>query len=155
MNKILNWILKYYLVLIFVISGVATFGSLYFSEIQQLVPCLYCWYGRIFMYPIFILSAVSLGFNQWLSKKFLLALAIPGTLFAIYHYIIQTFPDPNRFVPCVGGIDCSKIDWTLQQVINVEIFKYITIPFLSLVAFLAIGLIIVIMYFVQRKSARK
>jgi len=152
MSKLLNWIAKNYLILIFLISGAATFGSLYFSEVQALVPCIYCWYARIFMYPIFIISTVSLSFTQAVSKKILLALVIPGTIIGAYHFYIQTFPDPNRFVPCVGGVDCSKIDWTLQQVVNLDLFKYVTIPFLSLMAFVMIGLLIAFSFWWNKRS---
>lgn len=151
MNKLLNWVSKNYLILIFVISAAATFGSLYFSEVLNLAPCAYCWYQRIFMYPLFIISAVTLAFNQMISKKIIAALAIPGLLFAVYHFVIQTFPDPNRFVPCIGGIDCSKIDWTLQQLINIDVFKYVTLPFLSIIAFGSILVLLGIKYIYARK----
>ena len=36
----------------------ATIGSLYFSEIRNYVPCEYCWYQRIAMYPLVIIFLV-------------------------------------------------------------------------------------------------
>lgn len=33
------------------VSIIATFGSLYFSEVKHYEPCDLCWLQRIFMYP--------------------------------------------------------------------------------------------------------
>ena len=44
------------LLMIWVVSFVATLGSLYFSEVRGYEPCELCWYQRIFMYPIVIID---------------------------------------------------------------------------------------------------
>ena len=33
-------------------AGVATLGSLYFSEVAHFRPCVLCWVQRAFMYPL-------------------------------------------------------------------------------------------------------
>lgn len=38
--------------LAWVIALVATVGSLFFSEVMNLPPCVLCWYQRIAMYPL-------------------------------------------------------------------------------------------------------
>ena len=38
------------------VAGVATLGSLYFSEIADFVPCRLCWFQRILMYPIALIA---------------------------------------------------------------------------------------------------
>ncbi len=45
--------------LVWILSLVSTMGSLFFSEIMQLPPCVLCWYQRIAMYPIAILLPVA------------------------------------------------------------------------------------------------
>ena len=40
----------------FVVTAIATAGSLFFSEIAGYVPCELCWYQRICMYPLSILT---------------------------------------------------------------------------------------------------
>ena len=40
----------------FVVAAIATAGSLFFSEIAHFVPCELCWYQRICMYPLSILT---------------------------------------------------------------------------------------------------
>ena len=43
----------------FVVSSVATGGSLFFSEIAGFVPCELCWYQRICMYPLSIITLLA------------------------------------------------------------------------------------------------
>ena len=43
------------------VAAVATAGSLWFSEVGDFVPCEYCWYQRILMYPL----VVVLGVEAW------------------------------------------------------------------------------------------
>src|SRR6201987_3090193 len=40
----------------FVVAAIATGGSLFFSEIAGYVPCELCWYQRICMYPLSLLT---------------------------------------------------------------------------------------------------
>src|SRR5690606_23005038 len=38
------------------VAGVATLGSLYFSEVADYVPCRLCWFQRVAMYPIALVA---------------------------------------------------------------------------------------------------
>ena len=42
-----------------VVSLIATLGSLYFSEIRQFNPCILCWFQRICMYPLAVILGVA------------------------------------------------------------------------------------------------
>lgn len=152
MKKLKDFILNYYVHLIFLVSGLGTFGSLYFSEIQGLVPCALCWYQRIFLYPIFFLTATSIGSNQPIPKRFLIALSVPGAIIGFYQWLTQMFPMPDAFVVCTGGVDCSKIDWTLSQIIPLDFLNFVTLPFLSFLAFLFIVLILLVVFKFQKPS---
>lgn len=136
MKNILEKVQNNYMMIIFVISAAAFFVSLYYSNILDLTPCVLCWYQRILFYPIFILSSVSIAFKEKLSPKFILALAIPGLILAIYHYGIQKFGISEGFVPCVAGVPCNQID--------LEYFGFITIPFMSLIGFLLVTIVSII-----------
>jgi disulfide bond formation protein DsbB len=63
----------------------------------------------------------------------ILALSIPGLLMSIYHNIIYWKFVPDTFSPCAEGVSCTTkyFEW----------FGFITIPSLSLFAFIAITLI--------------
>lgn len=47
------------LLFIWIVSVIATLGSLYFSEIRHYEPCKLCWIQRIFMYPIVIIVTIA------------------------------------------------------------------------------------------------
>ena len=113
---------------VWAVSLVATLGSLFFSEIMELPPCTLCWYQRIAMYPIALLIPVAL-LNDEAAKfmKYVATLAIVGFAIAIYHNLLYYGVIPESLVPCKAGISCTsrQIEW----------LGFITIPFLALVAF--------------------
>lgn len=121
------------LLAIFSISLVATLGSLYFSEVRGFIPCEMCWYQRIFMYPIVILSTVA-----YIQKNARIALttavfAIIGGSISLYHYGIQKIPFLQDTAPTCGQVSCTGfyINW----------LGFITIPFLALTAFVMIAVV--------------
>jgi disulfide bond formation protein DsbB len=112
---------------ILVQAGIATAGSLFFSEVMHLPPCVLCWYQRIAMYPIVILSAVGIIRRDRQLYISTLALSLPGLLISIYHNLLYWQILPESVSPCTLGISCTTkfFEW----------FGFITIPFMSLVAF--------------------
>lgn len=111
------------------VSIVATSGSLYFSEVKGFVPCPLCWYQRILMYPlVFILGVASFRDDESVTT-YAVSLTLPGMMIAAFHYAMQWIPDLGSGI-CSAGIPCSG------RYINV--LGFITIPFLSLTAFILI-----------------
>lgn len=107
------------LVLIFLISFFSTISSLYYSEIEQIAPCSLCWWQRIFIYGITIISAVGIIIKDKNAFKYIIAFAIPGFLFALYHTLLQTTQIFGTSTTCgIGGISCAKIDvvWNILGV---------------------------------------
>lgn len=49
---------QYSIYIAWLVSIVATLGSLYFSEIRGFVPCELCWYQRILMYPLTLILGI-------------------------------------------------------------------------------------------------
>ena len=41
------------------VAVLATLSSLYLSEIADYVPCQYCWWQRIFMYPLAVILPIA------------------------------------------------------------------------------------------------
>ena len=124
-----------------VVSLVAMFGSLYFSEIKGYIPCELCWYQRIFMYPLVLILGIGTFQNDSSVKKFVLPLALVGGSISFMHYLEQKIPGFGGIKPCVSGVPCSAqyINW----------FGFITIPFLALVAFVIIACC---MFFIKSKK---
>lgn len=146
MAKIKIFVVNNYMIFIFLISFASVVGSLMFSEIYHLDPCKLCWYQRIFMYPIAILSLVSILFRIHLRKAFVLALCVPGMLIALYQYALQLTAGGSDVNLCGGSVSCNFIDFKL--------LGFITIPLMSFLAFLLINLIVVGVYFLQKRSLK-
>ncbi|MBA9028150.1 MULTISPECIES: disulfide oxidoreductase [Bacillaceae] len=120
-----------------IISIIATIGSLFFSEYLHFVPCTLCWYQRILMYPLVFL--LGRAFYEGNSKiyAYILPLSILGILVSGYHYSLQKIPALQQFEMCTSGVPCSGeyINW----------LGFITIPLLAFVAFLFITFSMVIL----------
>ena len=64
----------YELWVVFVVASIATGGSLFFSEIAHFVPCELCWYQRICMYPLSIVTLLAALFDDLRAARYLLPL---------------------------------------------------------------------------------
>lgn len=113
-------------------SLLATMGSLYFSELMHLPPCVLCWYQRIVMYPLVLLLAVGILRKDKNVVYYALPLSIGGLIIATYHNLLYYKLLPESAQPCVIGISCTarQLEW----------FGFITIPLLSLSALAIITL---------------
>ena len=115
---------------------VATAGSLFFSEVMELPPCVLCWYQRIAMYPMVFVIAVGILTRDGRFRNYALPLAVAGTLISVYHNLLYYGIIPESIAPCVQGISCTtkQIEW----------LGFITIPLMALVAFVTITIILFI-----------
>ncbi len=115
---------------------VAMLGSLYFSEVMKLPPCILCWYQRIVMYPLVVVLAVGIIRRNKDIALYVLPLSLVGLGISIYHNLLYWKIIPENLAPCVAGISCTTkfFEW----------FGFITIPFLALVAFVVINACMVI-----------
>lgn len=120
-------------------AWVATCGSLFFSEVFGWPPCTLCWYQRIFMYPLALILAVGLLRRDANMHWYVLPLAVPGMLLALYHYmLIKTTIFPPA--PCTMGVPCNIQLLYPSVIFGVPpVFDFINIPFLALVAFAVIS----------------
>lgn len=109
----------------------ATLGSLFYSDVAGFVPCEFCWYQRILMYPIALILLVGLITRQRVPVRYIVGLAAVGLPISIYHYQLQLFPEQatvcSEIVPC--------------YVKELEKWGFITIPFMAGAAFLSILLL--------------
>lgn len=134
-NKNFEW-RNYTLYFAWIVSMIATLGSLFFSEILGFIPCELCWYQRIMMYPLCIILGIATFYNEKNMKKYVLPISVIGGSISLYHYAIQKIPGVSEINPCVQGVPCNVdyINW----------FGFITIPFLALIAFSFITLFMVL-----------
>jgi len=122
------------------IAMAALFGSLFFSEVMGLKPCVLCWWQRIFIYPLAVLFLVGLFPQDHKIDRsvvrYTLPLAIIGLGFAIYHYLVYSGFIPESLQPCSEELSCAEI--------NLELMGFITIPMLSIYAYSAIIVLLLI-----------
>lgn len=129
----ISFIKKYGLYAAFGVSLMATLGSLYFSEILKLPPCILCWYQRILMYPLVLIIAVGVIRKDGKIYQYVLPFSLAGTAIAFYHYLLYVKIIPESFSPCEVGVSCitKQLDW----------FGFINIPLMSFGAFTLITII--------------
>jgi disulfide bond formation protein DsbB len=134
--------LDYGVYLSWLIVLLATGGSLFFSEVLKLPPCVLCWYQRVFMYPLVIILAVGILRKEKKIYQYVLPMSIIGLLIAIYHNLLYYNVIPESLSPCTAGISCTTklIEW----------FGFITIPLLSLTAFTLITVIMLLYRYYQK-----
>ena len=120
------------LIFIWTVALIATLGSLYFSEVRGFEPCMLCWYQRILMYPIVLISGVALFQKNARIALTLAIFAFIGGGISLYHYGIQKLRYLSDSAPACGDVPCTG------QYINY--LGFITIPFLALIAFLLIAI---------------
>src|SRR5215472_14692534 len=112
----------------FVVAALATGGSLFFSEIAGFVPCDLCWFQRICMYPLSILTLFAASHNDHRVTRYLLVFPVVGSCVSVYHLLIenQVISEPSS---CrIGGAGCA-VKWVNE-------FGYVTIPTMALTGFL-------------------
>lgn len=111
------------------VTGTATLGSLYLSEVAGYIPCDLCWVQRIFMYPLAVITTVALirrrGADLWAYAVPLAAIGLP---ISIWHIVIQRLPAAGG--ACDPAVPCSSI-W-------IERFGFVTIPVMAGAAFLLV-----------------
>ncbi|MFC4025516.1 disulfide oxidoreductase [Oceanobacillus longus] len=126
-----------------IVSVIATLGSLYFSEIREFIPCELCWYQRILMYPLALILGIATFNSDFTVKKYVLPMAVIGWSISLFHYLEQKVPGFAAIKPCTNGVPCNTeyINW----------FGFITIPFLALTAF---TLIIIFMLLIRSPKVK-
>ncbi len=116
------------------VALVATLGALFIGEVMGMVPCLLCWYQRIFMFPLALILGMAAFAEDRRGAVYALPLALGGAAMAAYHSALVAGWVPKWWVPCGNGPSCSEQ--------SLEILGGIQIPWLSLAAFIAIAILL-------------
>lgn len=144
MSLAFNFIKKYAIYLAFLQVWAAVLGSLYFSEIKGLTPCFLCWVQRIFMYPLIFILTVAILRKDKNVAYYVLPLSVTGALVGFYQYLLQMTPlSKVEAATCSATAPCSAID--------LMFFGFITIPFLSMTAFIAISALMLVILKTRNK----
>lgn len=131
-----NFFRQYSLLLAWATSLVATMGSLYYSNVLNLPPCVLCWYQRIAIYPLVIFLAVAIQQKNKRIHLYVLPLTLIGMAISIYHNLLYYNIIPESLAPCVSGVSCTTR--------LLELFGFLTIPTQALIGFVLINLFLII-----------
>jgi len=145
-KAIVNLLGKNVLLLSFMLSLIATLGSLFFSEVAGFEPCRLCWFQRIFMYPQTILLGLAWARHDEKIIDYVLGLSLVGGGISLYHNYIYYFSQAAAFCRPVGqGASCTE-----KRALG---FGYISIPLMALTAFiLLIALFIIHKVYLKREK---
>jgi len=113
----------------FVVAAIATGGSLFFSDIAHFVPCELCWFQRICMYPLSILTLFAAYHGDYRFARYLLVLPVVGAGVSIYHLLVENGVVEQAQACLVSAPGGCATKWINE-------FGYMTIPTLALTAFL-------------------
>lgn len=131
-----NFMRQYGPYLAFGVALAATLGSLYYSEVAGFIPCKLCWYQRILMYPLVIVTLVGIFLQDEFLPNYVLPFSISGVLLSGYHYLVQVgvLAQP---IACADSVPCGSR--------YVNYLGFVTIPFMALVAFILITIFLGVM----------
>ncbi len=128
LRRIRSALWGYELWAVFLLTSVATGGSLFFSEVAHFVPCELCWYQRICMYPLSITTLIAAATNAHRAARVLLPLPVVGAGISIYHVLVENGVVGQTSACLVSAPGGCATKW-------IDEFGYMTIPTLALTAF--------------------
>ena len=147
-NKFLDYINKHFLILSFLISLFSSVFPLVYSEIIHFLPCVLCWWQRVFMFPTLFLFTTALWDKDRKVVRYAAPLLALGFLISVYQNFFYYFGEASS-VPCdASGISCY------QHLVS-EFGGYISIPMMALTAFLALLTLLAIAHFYQKGSVNE
>jgi disulfide bond formation protein DsbB len=122
--------------LVWLIATTGFFGSLYFSEVMHLAPCLLCWWQRILMYPMVVIFAVAILRKDRKAAYYGLPLSVIGMFMSFYHSLLQWGVIKESAINCsaTSNVSCSTV--------QVNLLGFINIPFMAFTAFTAITILL-------------
>jgi disulfide bond formation protein DsbB len=113
---------------VFLVASIATGGSLFFSEIAGFIPCELCWYQRICMYPLSIITLLAALANDRRVARDLLPLPVIGAGVSVYHLLVENGVVEQTQACLVSAPGGCATKW-------IDEFGYVTIPTLALTGF--------------------
>lgn len=124
------------LLLAWLVASVATASALFIGEVMGMMPCVLCWYQRIFMFPLAIILGLACYTDDRRGAIYGLALSLAGAAMALYHTLLVAGVIPRAWIACDAAASCADQ--------KLEILGNIQIPWLSLAAFVLISTLLVI-----------
>jgi disulfide bond formation protein DsbB len=112
----------------FLVAAVATGGSLFFSQVAGYVPCELCWFQRICMYPLSLLTLFLAFHGDYRAARYLLPFPVVGGAVSVYHLLVENGVVKQTSACLVSAPGGCATKWINE-------FGYMTIPTLALTGF--------------------
>ncbi|MBU6501013.1 MAG: disulfide bond formation protein B [Patescibacteria group bacterium] len=131
--KLLGFFKDRALIFSFLIALIAMIVSLFYSDIVGFVPCVLCWWQRIFLYPQVVILGVALSNKSKKWWQYTIPLSVIGGAISIYNSYLQF--GGSSLVPCAanGSSDCAHV-YFME-------YGYVTIPTMALTGFVLLLLL--------------
>ena len=115
------------------VACISIAGSLIYQLVYETPVCELCWWQRIFLYPVSVITLVALWYKSRETHVTVAILSAFGLWYASYHYYyhFQAFVLGNKLtLPCsYGGLLPACTDSPIL------VFGFATIPFLGIMVF--------------------
>ena len=120
----------------FGVALAATLGALFIGEVLGQMPCTLCWYQRIAMFPLVPILGIALWREEAGGVFYAWPLVLAGLGLAAWHGGLYAGLLPQTIQPCAeNGPSCTDAG---------QVILGLPIPYLSLAAFAAIALCLLI-----------
>ena len=127
----------YLLFTLWIIATAGTLISLFFSNVMQLPVCVLCWYQRIALYPLVVIIPLGLFPFDKNIIRYLAALITFGWATALFHVLLIAGIIPEKAQPCVKGIPCSEVNFSLFDIVTIPVMSLLTFSLLAMLLLLA------------------
>lgn len=128
-----------------IINIVSLTGSLYFSNVMMLPPCVLCWFQRICIFPMSIILAV--GFLKKDKNVFWYALPLVciGWVISLYHNLLYYKIIQEAISMCTSGVSCTSK--------QLEYMGFMTIPLMAFTSLTLTLICLIIFYRTSKKES--
>ena len=116
--------------LAWMVATVSSLGSLYYSEVVGLLPCVLCWFQRIAMYPLVVILGVASLRRDPGVRAYAWPIVLIGAAIAVGHYALEWAPVRDTAM-CQAEAPCG--------VPSFREFGFVSIPFMALSGFSLVG----------------
>lgn len=123
------------LLMAWLVALVATAAAFFLGEIMGMTPCVLCWYQRIAMFPLAIILGIACFSEDRQGAIYAIPFGLAGVALSGYHTLLVAGFIPRAWIPCGAGVSCANQ--------KLAILNGIEIPWLSLVAFVLISILLV------------
>ena len=119
--------------------------ALIYSEIIHFLPCVLCWWQRVFLFPLAPIFGVALWDKDRRVARYALPLLLIGLCFSVYQNFFYYFGEGGS-EPCdASGVSCY------QRLVS-EFGGYISIPMLALTGFVSLLTLLAVAHFYNKRK---